>query len=283
MWWRSFFIGFSVVAFLAAALKPPMAYAHQQTLMISVGQHGYEGMVDFTISVEAGHPVTITFQYADDDLASDNPHVIKIEGPAAEGLPTVTVDREHPTATLTFTPTATGMLRIMCIVPCIGMENLMGGQIKVVKPVGSGAATSLALDLSPRSDGDVLAEAMLTTADGKPLGGVPITFTLRTSVGGELALAAAATMQDGSAVVRIPATSAEKLQITASFEGNDELGYAQASGEITVPGAPMEHPLGALSMPTAPPVMAMTLLVVLGGIWATYGFVVFQMFRIRQG
>jgi hypothetical protein len=44
----------------------------------------------------------------------------------------------------------------------------------------------------------------------------------------------------------------------------------------------MEHQLGPLSAPTAPPALALALLVVLGGVWATYGFVVYQVVRIRR-
>lgn len=271
-----------IIVLLAASLRPPVAHAHGQMFTVSVGRNGFENNVDYTLDVEAGHEVTLTFTYADGDLADDNPHEIKIKGAGLE-LRTVTVSRDNPSATITFTPEKTGTLRILCIVPCIGMEALVGGKLKVVKPKATGAPVSLALDLSSRADGDVLARATLQTADGSPLVNVPVIFTLHTSLGGDLVLGSPTTMQDGSAVVKIPATGGEHLQVTALFEGGNGLAYAEAANTITASGPPMQHQPGALSAPTAPPALALALLIVLGGVWATYGFVGYQVLRIRRG
>jgi hypothetical protein len=272
-----------IVVIWAAALHPPVAHAHAQRFTVAVGQNGFESAVDYTLHVEAGHEVTLTFTYADGDLADDNPHDIKIKGPGTDDLPTVTVSRDNPTVTITFTPKKTGTLRIVCIVPCIGMENLVGGVIKVVKPKAIGAPISLSLDLTPRDDGNVLARATVLDANGNPLADQPVIFTLRTSLGGDLVLGTPTTMESGSAVVKIPATGSEKLKVTAAFEGGNGLAYAEASSEISAPGLPMQHPPGALADPTAPPALALALLVVLGGVWATYGFVTYQVVRICRG
>jgi hypothetical protein len=131
-------------------------------------------------------------------------------------MPTVTVSREHPTATINFTPKATGTLRFVCIVPCRGMENLVGGQIKVLRPIATGAPVALALDLSSRNDGSVLARAALQDAHGSPLADAPVAFVLYTSVGGDLVLGTPKTIGNGSAVLKVPAMGAESIQITAS-------------------------------------------------------------------
>jgi hypothetical protein len=279
---RRLALAVSLVALLSAALRPPVAHAHTQMFTVSVGRNGFESMVDFTLAVEAGHEVVLTFTYADNDLADDNPHDIRIKGPGTEDLPTVTVSRENPTATLTFIPKKTGLLRVVCIVPCIGMENLVGGQLKVVRPRATGAPTTLNLDLSPRDDGSILARVTLQKGSGEPLGNAPVIFTLRTALGGELVLGSPTTMENGSAVVKIPATGGEQLKVTASFEGGNGLAYAETSGEISAPGAAMEHRPAGLSAPTAPAPLAFGLLIVLGGVWATYGFVVYQVFHIRR-
>jgi hypothetical protein len=272
----------TLVALLIAALRPSVAHAHAQMFTVSVGRNGFENAVDYMLNVEAGHEVTLTFTYADGDLAEDNAHDIKIKGPGVDDLPVVRVSRDNPTATITFIPEKTGTLRIVCIVPCIGMEQLVGGVIKVVKPKATGAPVSLALDLTPREDGNVLARATLLDENGNPLADQPVIFTLRTSLGGDLVLGAPTTMDSGSAVVKIPATGSERLRVTAAFEGGNGLAYGEASSEIIAPGPPMEHRPGALSAPTAPPTLALTLLVVLGGVWATYGYVVYQVVRIRR-
>ena len=279
---RRLITALSLAALLALAMRPPVAHAHTQMFTVSVSQHGFENMVDYTLDVEAGHPVVITFTYADMDMADDNPHEIKIKGPGVEDLPTIAVSRKNPTATISFTPKQMGTLRFVCVVPCLGMENLVGGQIKVVKPRATGAPTLLALDLSPRDDGSVLARATLQDARGSPIADVPVIFILRTSLGGDLVLGTPTTIKNGSAVIKIPATGIESLKVTAAFEGGNGLAYAEASREITVPGVKMMHPLAALSEPTAPPALALALLVVLGGVWLTYGYVVYQIARIRR-
>ncbi len=271
-----------IAALLAFALRPPVAHAHTQLFTVAVSQNGFENMVDYTLDVEAGHLVVITFAYADMDMADDNPHEIKIKGPGAEDLPTVTVSREHPTATINFTPKATGTLRFVCVIPCRGMENLVGGQIKVLKLKAAGAPVGLALDLLPRDDGSVLARATLHDPRGSPLVDVPVAFILHTSVGGDLVLGTPKTIDNGSAVLKIPATGADSVRVTATFDGGNGLAYAETSEELALSSPAMLHPLDPLSTPTAPPALALALLVVLGGVWITYSFVVYQVIRIRR-
>ncbi len=271
-----------IATLLAFASRPPIVHAHTQLFTVAVSQRGFENMVDFTLDVEAGHPVVITFTYADMDMTGDNPHEIKIKGPGVEDLPDVTVSREHPTATINFTPKATGTLRFVCVVPCRGMENLVGGQIKVLRPKATGAPVALALELSPRDDGSVLARATLQDARSSPLVDVPVVFVLHTSVGGDLVLGTPKTIGTGSAVLKVPATGAESVRVTASFEGGNGLAYAETTQEMAMPGTKMTHPIDPLSAPTAPPALALALLVVLGGVWATYSFVVYQVIRIRR-
>ncbi len=272
----------SLAALLLAAVRTPRVHAHAQQFTISVGRNGFENTVDYTLDVEAGHEVTLTFTYADGDLADDNEHDIKIKGPGLDDLPVVHVSRDQPTATVTFVPKKSGTLHIVCTVPCAGMENLAGGTIKVVKPKATGAPVTLTLDLKPRENGGVLARVTLLDAGGNPLADQPVIFSLRTSLGGDLMLGAPTTIENGSAALKIPATASERLRVTAAFEGGNGLAYTEATSEITVPGLPMQHLPGPLSTATAPPTLALALLVVLGGVWATYGFVVYQVVRIRR-
>ncbi len=270
---------FTILA--VAVLLPFSARAHAQNIEISVSREGFDHMANYTVDVEAGHQVTITFNYADDDLDTDNPHELQILG-AGVNLPTVTVSRENPRAEITFTATQTGTLTILCIVPCIGMEKLVGGTIHVIKPKESGASTSLGLQLSSSNDESALARVMLADSRGSPISGVPVTFTLHTSVGGELILGTSLTAGDGSAELIIPATAGQTLRVSASFEGGNGFTSSQYQAEIKMPGEAVANPVGVLSSPTPPPVLAIILLVVLGGIWLTYGSVVFQVFRIRN-
>ncbi len=266
----------------ASAAQPVVVQAHSQRVNITVGRNGFNNSVLYTIDIEAGHEVTITFIYGDDDMGEDNAHEIRIRGAGLE-LPAVRVSKDNPIAKITFTPTRTGKLRILCVVPCIGMENLVGGLIKVEKPRATGEVVLLALDLTPREDGSILARATLMDKDKFPLAGKPVAFMLRTSVGGDLLLGTPTTIENGSAVVKIPASAGKLVSITAEFEGGDGLAYAASSSEIEALGEPVEYHPGPLSLPSPPLTLAFLFLFLLGGIWAAYAYVAYQVLRFRQG
>jgi hypothetical protein len=270
-----------IAALLAIAFHPLSVYAYTQSISISVGRDGFNHTANYLVDVEAGQEVTITFTYADGDLPSDNPHQIRIVGLGLD-LPTIALSRDNPTASITFTPMQTGTLSIFCIIPCIGMENLTGGKINVVAPKGSGAQGFLALELTLGEDGSVLARATLQDSKGNPVAGQPIIFNQQTSVGSELELGTLVTGDDGSALVSIPAVAGQDLEVTAESEGGNGIGFTRVAANLTVPGVPDAHPVGALSSATPPPILALILLIVLGGVWATYGAVVYQVFRIRE-
>lgn len=278
---RRFALALMLASALIAATHPAIVHAHSQAVHIAVSRNGFNDSVLYTVDIEAGHEVTITFTYADDDMAEDNAHEIRIRG-AGLDLPTVRVSKDNPVATITFIPTRTGKLRIVCVLPCIGMENLVGGLIKVEKPRATGERVLLALDLTPREDGSILARATLTDKNQDPLEGKPVIFTLRTSVGGDLILETPTTVENGSAVVKIPASAGKVMRVTAEFEGGDGLAYAAASNEVEVPGQPVEYRLRGLSAPAPPPTLALLFLILLGGIWITYGYVAYQALRFRQ-
>lgn len=271
-----------MAALLTIAFNPHPAHTYAQNISISVGRDGFNHMANYTIDLEVGQMVTIIFTYVDDDLASDNPHEILLTGSGLD-LPPVVLSRDHPIASITFTPTQTGTLTIYCIIRCIGMEMLTGGKINVVAPRSSGVASFLTLELIPRDDGTVLAKANLTDSKGVPAADEPIIFKQQTSVGGELDLGTWVTAGDGSAVVSLPAVAGQALEVSAEFEGGNGIAFTKIAAALTVPGVPATYPIGALSSATPPPVLALILVLVLGGVWAAYGMVAYQVFRIQKG
>jgi len=270
-----------ILVLLVAMISPLSVHAYSHTITILVSEEGFNQSGNYVVEVEAGHQITITFRY-DEHLDQDNPHEIQILGLGLD-LPTVTVSREHPTASITIMPTETGTLRILCIIPCIGMDQLLGGTIRVVQPHTSGAQTFLSIELEPRGDGSNLARAVLQDARGRPIGAVPIHFTLSTSVGGELELGAPITIDNGSAVIAIPTTPGQVLKVSAQFEGGGGLGFAETSAEISGPEESVQYVPNAISSPTPPLSLALILIVVLGGVWAVFGSVLYQVFRIQRG
>lgn len=277
---RKFTLALMLASAFLTATRSTVVHAHSQAVLIAVSRNGFNDSVLYMTDIEAGHEVTITFTYADDDMAEDNAHEVRITG-AGLDLATVRVSKDNPVATITFTPTRTGKLRIICVLPCIGMENLVGGLLKVEKPKAMGEPVSLALDLTPREDGSILARATLTDKNQDPLKGKPVIFSLRTSVGGDLILETPTTIENGSAVVKIPASAGKTLNVTAEFEGGEGLAYAASSDEIETPGQPTEYHPRSLSSPTPSPTLALLFLVLLGGIWVTYGYIAYQAIRFR--
>lgn len=269
------------LALMLALIRPVPAHAHSQGLVVSVSRHGFERMVNYEVEVEAGHPVTLAFTYADDDLEQDNPHEIRVQGPGLS-LPNVLVSRSQPTASLTFTPTATGTLRIICIVPCLGMENLIGA-LRVTRPRATGRGTQLTLELTAKEEGAVLAQVQLTDASGSPLADQPVELLRRTSVGGELVMARPSTMDDGTAAALFYALEPGSVEVLAYYPGGGGYASAEVQQAIEAAGVHMDHLPSGLAAPAPPPAFALILILVVGGVWSAYAFVVVQLVRIARG
>ena len=75
--------------------------------------------------------------------------------------------------------------------------------------------------IASNKDANIPARATLHEARGSPIANVPVIFRLHLSLGGDHVLGKPATMEGGSAVVKILATGSEHLKVTASFEGGN--------------------------------------------------------------
>jgi len=272
---------FRVILVLGLALARPVpAHAHAQGFRVAVSRHGFESMVNYELKVEAGHQVTLDFSYADDDLEDDNPHEIRVQG-FGLSLPSIVVSRSQPTASLTFTPPATGTLRILCVVPCLGMENLSGA-LRVIRPRSTGRAAQLNLELISKEGGAVLAQVQLTDEAGRPLADEPVMLMRRTVLGGDLVLGSPLTVADGTAAAKFYALEPGTVEVVAYYAGGGGYASAEVRQVISAVGVSMDHRPSGLAAPTAPPVFALALIIVVGGVWIAYAFVVMQVVRIGR-
>ena len=160
------------------------------------------------------------------------------------------------------------------------------------------AQTKLAMTQSQNADGAMVLVATLTKFDGSPVNGIVIAFTRRTTYG-VVDLGTAKTDQQGRASLTMREQPEGARYITATFKGTPALGTSEAMIELERPAMaistddvnlsrvrleisdePLLAPEGSLITPNPPLVPTALFLLVVGGIWATYGFVVSQVFGI---
>ena len=94
-----------------------------------------------------------------------------------------------------------------------------------------------------------------------------------------MALGAVWTSVEGIAELEVPTVPGATVSLGVLTED----GVFHADAEIVMAGTMAGmHPGSPLSTRTPPPVLAVLLLIVVGGVWGTYGVVAYQLVRIRQ-
>ncbi len=154
--------------------------------------------------------------------------------------------------------------------------------------------TRLALDLQKGEEGSWRVVATLTDGRGRPLANRSVLLWVNTAFG-RLSLGSFPTDGQGVASVTVPGRRVGLLKVVGEFRGGG--GLAASRGEVALdlgPGRPLEERpgipiLGQLSpqpnlISPSPPLGLLFLLgLVLGGIWATYGYVFYQLSQIKKG
>lgn len=168
------------------------------------------------------------------------------------------------------------------------------------QPVASTAPaqTKLTVDQTTNADGEVVLNAFLKEYNGTPVSGATIAFSRATSFG-IVDLGTAKTGVNGTAMLVLPQVPESAREVTLAFQGDKNLDASAtrvvleprtivttSSGDFNSSAVqlsldePLLPPEGSLITPN-PPLLPTTLLVlVVGCIWATYGYVVYQLFGI---
>lgn len=280
-----------LLAALALGLAGPrhvMAGPAGRDFVIVVSRRGLEVQGGEPLAVRQGDRVRIAFRYGDADLPQDNPHVMAVIG---YNVQTPLLNRDSREATVEFIATRAGTFRIACTVPCLGMENLTTGRLRVSAAPGRGSATRLAVAL--RSGGTtVRAVATLRDNRDRPLADQPVVFSRRTAFGW-LAAGTAVTDASGTASVSIPG-QALSVEVRAEFVGAGGVGPSLATGrwQVALPRPLRARPgpdalrtftaQAELISPFPPRWEVFFLALVLGGVWGTYGYVGYQLARVRR-
>ncbi len=153
---------------------------------------------------------------------------------------------------------------------------------------GARQAPRLTLAIDPAVDG-LRVVATLREPRGRPMAGQEVSFARRTAFGW-VALATVTTDATGTAAMTIPETR-KTLQLRADVEGTEALGPATATARWQAAAAPVqpERPgAGALRVftdqaelisPNPPPLLLLFLGLILGGVWGTYVYVLYELIR----
>lgn len=124
------------------------------------------------------------------------------------------------------------------------------------------------------------ATAVLTGPTGRPIQKANVVFRRKTTFG-QVTLDTVATDFEGAASTTMPAYPGQRIEVTAEYSGGPGLAPAQAAGTLSLPEGPVPRHLGIYSQVANPWYLAALLLVV-GGVWSTYGYAFHLVRRIKR-
>jgi len=155
-------------------------------------------------------------------------------------------------------------------------------------PAAASAVVAPVIELTRSvEDGKPVLTAKVTQ-DGKPAAGVTVMFSVKRTFGA-IALGQDVTLDDGTAAVPFPDSLPGETDGTLKIRALLIAPEAYESREITLalpaireaPARTRTFPRELWS-PRAPVSLLATLLVLLGGVWLTYGYVILQIKKIKQ-
>jgi cytochrome c553 len=160
--------------------------------------------------------------------------------------------------------------------------------------------TKMTLVQSATADGRPVLSVNLKEDHGNPVSGVAIAFT-RNTMFGVVELGTAKTDAAGNATFIADNLPEQSREVIATFKGEKDRDSSEAKIAVELPATaaaahdvdpsnvrldidePLLPPEGGLITPN-PPLLPVTLfLVVVGGVWTVYGYVVYQIYGILQG
>ncbi|MBI2872279.1 MAG: hypothetical protein HYY00_03710 [Chloroflexi bacterium] len=302
----------AVLAALLLALAP-LGLAHGQTepvkIRVEVNDRGFQGTPgDFTIEVEQGQLVELTFVWAHQGYIHDE-HIMVLSG---YNLEWEKISSEQREATLQFIADKAGTFDFKCDLDCEVHDYLQKGHLKVGKGGGGAAAfTPTTLTVTPSSwatAGDpITLTTVLTDDKGAPVAKADVRFFLRTDFAGtEDAMEIGIVKTDTNGVAFLdfrPVLSAQQQTIIARFDGKGIYGESGQSIEVQQIGVPAPaysmEPVGLgpaskwapavqvqeAAAPGLDPVRywaQVALAMIILSVWATFGFVLYQALGVAR-
>lgn len=157
-------------------------------------------------------------------------------------------------------------------------ETPAGGTEPAMQPA---TPTTLTVSIKRTEERAATATALLADLTGKPAAGEEISFARRTAFGWA-DLGRVRTGRDGTATVPFFAYDGQEITVTAKFAGDPKWKAAEAQSSLSLPEVPKPLPTGNLFSMYPNPKFVLGLVILVGGVWVTYGWVFFKLTRLRR-
>ena len=289
-----------LLALLAALMPTSLVHAmpgrqSPKQIRIEIMDGGFNGMADeYNVEVEQGQLVEITFVWAHKAYIQDE-HILVIDGYKLE---TPKIDSGHKEATLKFVADKVGRFSIHCDLECDAHSALQRANLKV-KPAagGAGGASSsarLATTMTIKPSQTLVATGdsvdlmtVLRDKNGAPVTKADIQYFVDTQFAGiksKMNIGHARTDANGVAFFGyLPALSDTKQKITAQFDTSGLYDESTQSVDIQLVGQPLSaYRQAAIGLEPFRDSAPYGLMVFVVGIWATFGFVMFQALSVAR-
>lgn len=264
-------------------------------LRVEVSYRGWNGSRDFTIDAQEGQQVEITFVWAD-TAVPDNAHRIRIKG---YDLVTPILDIDNREYTLKFIADKTGTFELMCEWRCEGhKEALDKGALVVNGRADTGGESDPGAGVGPQpanltfdpgatsiETGPIVLTAALVDENQQPIVGAPVRFFLSKSFAGtkgEMELGIVETDASGVASLEYAPTLSGDYVFSARFPGQGLYGEAEQVQQVTVTGMAPAYFVADKGLDAIRDWAPAALFGLLAAVWSTFGYVLYQVVRIRN-
>ncbi len=283
----------ALVLATATVLALPASAQSQEPVKqrIEIGDNGFNNQPDYTLEVEQGQLVELTFVFAQAIALGDN-HVVVLRG---LGLETNEINYYNREATLKFVADKPGTFELGCDLECEIHASLNKAHLKVRSAAGgaSGAAgaslVATTLTAYPSAwdveGGSVKLSASLRDADGTPVSKAPLRFLVDTEFGGvkgQMEVGSAKTNASGTASVTYKPTFAGIQRVTVRFDGMGLYRETEQALQVQVRGFEPGYSVAPRGLEGVSDRVPLVIFTILGGIWATFAYVLSQVFLISR-
>ncbi len=290
--------GATILALLVFTLMPWLAgQAHAAPsdpvkIRVEMTDSGFNGQPDFAIEVEQGQLVELTFVFAQKGALSDG-HIIVLKG---YGLETPEINFYNKEATLKFIADKPGTFEFACDLDCEIHDKLKSGHLKVKGGGAAGGSGVAAASLAPTTismypsawevAGDpVKLSVSLKDGSGVAVPKAMVRFYVETEFAGnkgQMEIGAVKTDANGSAALSYRPTFEGGQKITARFEGMGLFSESEQSLQLQVRRANPAYTVAPIGLEDIGQGVPRVLALILLGIWSTFAYVLYQVYRINR-
>ncbi len=250
-----------------------------------------DGFDPNTIEVQLGQSVELTFEWAQKTHPADE-HIITID---AYKLESDKISAAKTKTTVKFVATNAGTFTFKCDIDCDVHSSLQHGQLKVTPAPGGATAAALQPSKLSVEPGNILVKGgsmtvsafLLDATSGQPIPKAEVMLLSEEQFAGKTALVEVAltkTDQAGLAKFDFTPTHSGAQKLLARFDGVGL--YGKTEQAIENPGdaafGPAALTSGTDDLHGIKGLAGEGFLLVILGIWSTFGFILYQAWRISR-